>query len=241
MPHDTLPVGGPPFSARESFRVAAEFKFADIETTPGEFTGYASTFGNVDRGGDVVERGAFLKTLSLKSPSDVLMLLQHNAKGYPIGDWLEIRENDHGLMVRGRLDLEDPDGARVYNAMKKGRLKGMSIGYFIPKGGAEMNRNGVRHLKEIALEEISIVTRPMNTRALADGVKLLGDMTAEDFREIEDDLRDAGFSGTERKRAVSVFKKFLQRDAGEPIMTPRDEAVAAEWADLIRRNIATLS
>ena len=38
--------------------------FSVKESSPnGEFTGLASTFGNVDLGGDIVMRGAFTKTL----------------------------------------------------------------------------------------------------------------------------------------------------------------------------------
>jgi HK97 family phage prohead protease len=230
-------------NAREWFSASAEFKFAGAEMPVGEFTGYASTFGNIDLGGDIIERGAFLETLSRKSPKDVHMLLQHNARSYPIGDWLEMRENDQGLMVRGRLDLEDPDGARVYNAMKKGRLKGLSIGYFIPKGGADMDRNGTRRLKKISLEEISIVTVPMNPRAQANRVKdgLSVDITAEKFREIEAAIRESGVSRTDAVKAVSGLKKWLQREAEVPNTTPRDEVVAAELMDMIHRNIATLS
>jgi HK97 family phage prohead protease len=226
-------------NGREWFSASAEFKFAGEETPVGEFTGYASTFGNVDLGGDIIERGAFLETLSRKSPSDVLMLLQHNARSYPIGDWLEMRENDQGLIVRGRLDLEDPDGARVYNAMKKGRLKGLSIGYMIPKGGADMDRNGTRRLKKISLAEISIVTVPMNPRAQANRVK--DALSVKQIRDLEATLREKSISRADAVTAVSCFKDWIQRDAEVPNTTPRDEVVAAELAEILRRNIATLS
>ena len=45
----------------------AELKaYSSDEENKGEFTGYASVFGNVDLGGDIVERGAFQKSLRRK-------------------------------------------------------------------------------------------------------------------------------------------------------------------------------
>lgn len=221
-----------------------EFKFSDGDASArGEFIGYASIFGNVDQGGDIVERGAFTATLAGKKAADVAMLWGHDSRSVPIGKWLELREDDRGLVARGQLTLEIPRARDVHAAMVAGTVKGMSIGYRIPQGGAEFDRNGkVRRIKAADLVEVSVVTFPMNTRAQVGRVKSLGDMTTEDFREIEATLRrEKGLSRADAVKAVSGFKQWLQRDVEEPITTPRDEAGAAGLAEIIRRNIATLS
>jgi uncharacterized protein len=220
-----------------------EFKFSDAEASArGEFVGYASVFGNVDQGGDVVERGAFAATLASRKAADVAMLWGHDSRSVPIGKWLDLREDDRGLVARGQLTLEIPRARDVHAAMMAGTVKGMSIGYRIPQGGAEFDRDGrVRRIKAAELVEVSVVTFPMNKRAQVARVKSLGDMTAEDFREIEAALREKGLSRTDAVKAVSGFKRWLQRDAGEPETTPRDEVDAAGLAEIIRRNIATLS
>jgi hypothetical protein len=126
--------------------------------------------------------------------------------------------------------------------MMAGTVKGMSIGYRIPQGGAEFDRDGrVRRIKSADLVEVSVVTFPMNKRAQVARVKSIGDLTTEDLREIEATLREKGLSRSDAVKAVSGFKQWLQRDVEEPITTPRDEADAASLAELIRRNIATLS
>lgn len=193
---------------------AAEFKFASTETTTGEFEGYASVFGNVDLGGDVVERGAFVDTLAQKKPSEIAMLFQHNAMGFPIGDWLDMRENDRGLVVRGQLDLTDPDGARAHNAMVKGRIKGLSIGYRIKPGGAEWDKSGrVRRIKSADLHEVSVVTFPMNPRAQVARVKsIAADQPAE--RLVEEALRDAGYSRKDSETLIARIKAKTGR--GDP-------------------------
>lgn len=200
----------------DRLETTAEFKFAEVDAdAKGTFEGYASTFGNVDQGGDIVERGAFAETLKAKAAGDIAMLFQHNSYGFPIGDWLEMRENDRGLVVRGRLDLDDPDGARVYGALSKGRIKGLSIGFRIRPGGAEWDKSGrTRRIKSVDLHEVSVVTFPMNTRAQVARVKsLTADVPVE--RLIEEGLRDAGYSKSDAMKLVSDFKaKFGRGDPG---------------------------
>ena len=207
---------------------AAEFKFADAEAgARGEFVGYGSTFGNTDLGGDVVERGAFAETLKKRGPSDVAMLWAHDVRQVPIGKWLDMREDDRGLQVRGQLTLDIPRAREVHAALKEGTVKGLSIGYRIPAGGAEMDRNGrLRRIKSVDLFEVSVVTFPMNQRAQVARVKG-ADMT---IREFEAFLRDAGNFSAAAAKAIAA--------AGYKAAQPRDEGAASELAALIRRNTA---
>lgn len=222
---------------------SAEFKFADADAGErGEFMGYGSIFGNTDLGGDIVERGAFAATLAKRGPADIAMLWGHDLRQVPIGKWLDMREDERGLQVRGQLTLDIPQARNVHAALRNGTVKGLSIGYRIPPGGAEMDRGGkVRRIKSVELFEVSVVTFPMNQRAQVARVKSAAQLSIEDIKEIEDLLRDAGASGAERKRAVSVFKSWLRRDAAAPESASRDEGAAAELADLLRRNIAIIA
>ena len=97
-----------PIGAPERLNVPFELKA--IETLTGDdgaevgiFEGLASTFGNRDMAGDVVEPGAFAGTLA--RPGRIKMLWQHDARA-PIGVWEKIRETAAGLEVKGRLVLE---------------------------------------------------------------------------------------------------------------------------------------
>src|SRR4051812_10630599 len=85
----------------------------------GTFDGSASVFGNVDSDNDVVDKGAFRRTLS-HSKGIVAILWQHD-KNEPIG-WNESAEEDeYGLLVRGKLDIERNDTARkAYGYLKRG-------------------------------------------------------------------------------------------------------------------------
>ncbi len=210
---------------------AAEFKFADADANArGEFVGYASTFGNVDLGGDIVERGAFANTLQQRKAGDVAMLWGHDVRQVPIGRWLDMREDDRGLQVRGQLTLDIPRAREVHAALKEGTVKGLSIGYRIPPGGAEPDKGGrVRRIKAVDLFEVSVVTFPMNTRAQVARVKG-ADMT---IREFEAFLRDAGGFSAAAAKAIAA--------SGYKAAQPRDEGAASELAGLLRRNIATIT
>jgi len=124
------------------------------------FEGYASVFGREDRGGDRVARGAFSKCLEAfgEKPAGVKMLWQHDP-GSPIGVWEELREDDRGLYVKGRL-LEDVRAGREAAALlAAGALDGLSIGYKTLK--SKRDDAGCRVLLEVDLWEISLVTFPM--------------------------------------------------------------------------------
>src|SRR6185312_5787289 len=112
-----------------------------------EFEGYASLFGVVDGAGDVVARGAFAASLRRRPPSDVRMLYQHFAHE-PIGVWREIKEDQRGLYVRGRLTLDVVRAREVRALMKDGAIDGLSIGFRTIRA---VRSGGVRTLAEIEL------------------------------------------------------------------------------------------
>lgn len=135
----------------------------------GTFTGYASLFGVEDLGRDVVQAGAFTKSLKSKPASKVKMLRGHDTSE-PIGVWDSIAEDARGLKVSGRLILGTVKGRETYELMKAGALDGMSIGYRTKSETFDRTKK-VRMLNELELHEISIVTFPMLPTATISRVK----------------------------------------------------------------------
>lgn len=213
-----------------------EFDFA-FETkevgASGEFEGYASTFGNVDSGGDVVEPGAFIESIvkAKKERRNIPMLWQHNRQE-PIGFWKDLAEDAKGLFVKGQLLIEDdPLAKRAFAHVKAGTLGGMSIGYRLMPGSAESDdrRPGVTKLKKIDLREISLVTMPMNVEARFTGIKsILEGGKMPTVREFEEHLRDAGFS---KALATAIAGKAAPHLRGEPEVKADDQA--AFWRALV--------
>jgi uncharacterized protein len=135
----------------------------------GTFTGYASLFGVEDLGRDVVQAGAFTKSLKSKPASKVKMLRGHDTSE-PIGVWDSIVEDARGLKVAGRLILGTVKGRETHELMKAGALDGMSIGYRTKKESFNRTKN-VRMLEELELHEISVVVFPMLPTATISRVK----------------------------------------------------------------------
>jgi uncharacterized protein len=184
------------------------------ENNKGIFTGYGSIFGNEDQGNDIMQKGAFTKSLMNRPVSKVKMLYQHKTDE-PIGVFTEIYEDSKGLFVKGQLAMGTQRGREAYELLKMGALDGMSIGFRADpeKQGYNENKRGVRTLKEVDLMEISLVTFPMNESALIETVK----GNAKNIREWEKILREAGgLSRTEAKIGAKALSESLsQRDAGD--------------------------
>ncbi len=99
----------------------------------GEFEGYGSVFGVKDSYDDVVVPGAFSKSLQSWREKNALpaMLWQHQMDE-PIGVYTEMKEDEVGLYVKGRLLIDDdPLAKRAHAHMKAGSLTGLSIGYML--------------------------------------------------------------------------------------------------------------
>ncbi|OJI93370.1 hypothetical protein LY10_02329 [Planktotalea frisia] len=132
-----------------------------LKVTDGvEIEGYASLFGQSDQGGDVVMKGAYVKSLkALKEQGQhVKMLWQHDASE-PIGVWDAVHEDDKGLYVKGRLLEGVARGREAATLISAGALDGLSIGYRTKK--ARRDAGGLRQLEELELWEVSLVTFPM--------------------------------------------------------------------------------
>tara|TARA_Y100001937_G_scaffold40529_1_gene57557 strand:+ start:661 stop:1494 length:834 start_codon:yes stop_codon:yes gene_type:complete len=193
------------------FEVEAELKAYeeddDKEKEKGMFEGYASIFGNKDLGNDVIEKGAFMRSLRRKGAKKIKMLYQHDTKE-PIGVFDKVTEDQNGLYVKGRLAMGTQKGKEVYELMKMGAIDGLSVGYRVDaKGQSYDDKRKYRVLKEVELMEISAVTFPMNPRARIQAVK--SDMTV---REWEHKLREVGnLSHSESKVAASAVHKALSQ------------------------------
>lgn len=135
----------------------------------GTFEGYASIFGLVDLGGDVVAPGAFAQSLARRGARQVRMLWQHDPAA-PIGSWLSIEEDWRGLKVKGRLNLAVARAREALALLREGAVDGLSIGFRV-KTARKTAGGGVRRLLELDLWEISIVTFPMLPQARVTKVK----------------------------------------------------------------------
>ncbi len=161
-----------------------DLQLKSVSDAQGSFEGLLSPFGNIDEGGDVVERSAYSKTLKDQGPTRPL-LWQHDTS-MPIGE-LVLEERSEGLWCKGQLLMALPEAQKAYLLIKARIVKGLSIGFESIQDYVE---NGIRHLKEIRLYEGSIVTFPMNESATIMGVKQSQQRKKQDEEAISRRLQD---------------------------------------------------
>jgi HK97 family phage prohead protease len=190
-----------------------EFKFAESGDAM-TLSGYGAVFGNVDAYGDVIAPGAFAKSLAQHKAEGTTpqMLLEHGASPLPIGVWKSMSEDGHGLKVEGEF-LTTSLAIDAWKAAKAGAISGLSIGYrpteFELRAKADDPR---RTLKSVDLIEVSLVGRPANSKARVGQVKSAEEIIT--IRELEDALRDAGYSKSD---ALAICARFQAKaDRGEP-------------------------
>jgi hypothetical protein len=197
-----------------------ELKFDGLAN--GQFEAYASVFNGNDAFKDTIHPGAFEKTL-IERKKPVRMFWQHDPS-IPIGKWLDLREDDNGLLVRGEFTPGNTNSENAWASMKHGAIDSLSIGFRIPKGGSIakaqecdcgpddwcMHTAG-RDIKEIDLIEISPVSLPADANASVSAIKM---EQVKSLRDAELLLRDsAQFSRKMATSFVSQLKTLCQSDS----------------------------
>lgn len=153
-------------------KMDVQFEVKLLADGTGIFEGYASVFNVVDLTNDNILQGAFKKSLEKfkKENNFPPMLWQHDTAN-PIGAWREMREDKHGLFVKGELFIKDiPRAKEAYKLLKEKVITGLSIGYRATKWKKDEEKK-TRILEEVDLGEVSLVTFPANEKATISKIK----------------------------------------------------------------------
>ncbi|MCK8669293.1 HK97 family phage prohead protease [Pseudomonas azerbaijanoccidens] len=172
----------------------------------GNFEGYAAVFNNVDLGDDVILPGAFTKVKTTRGGKLKLALYHDLTRLVGSADYTQ---DDHGLLLKGKVNLAVSYARDAYELMKSDILDSMSIGFNTIKADFE-DRAGrrVRLIKEAELWEASFVPFGMNPAAQVLTVK-------SDIRLFENALRERmGLSQKEAAAVASLGYPALRRDGG---------------------------
>jgi HK97 family phage prohead protease len=201
------------------------FKAAPIREN--EVEGLASTYGNIDHAGDIVERGAYARTLDrFNSSKKGMPFLAHHRHDRPIGKIMELRDSDEGLYFKARFS-DSHDGQNVRQQFLDGTLDSFSIGYrVIQKQADRVKDRRVLRLKEIALHEISAVTFPCNELAIISAVKGNIGETYSDL-SLEDQQRLADFAEMLRSVASGTAHAEMLEDVAPTTDEIVEEAIKA--------------
>jgi len=174
------------------------------------FEGYASIAGNKDSHDDIIESGAFKKTLK-EFAHRIKVLWQHDPYS-PIGIPLQMNEDSKGLYVKAKIS-QTSIGKDALILMKDGVINELSIGYNAVKHMMD-EETGIRHLQELKLWEFSPVTWASNDLATITGAKSNNQLEYM-LRGINELKTGNGISSTNPKlvnEAIKALKALLNED-----------------------------
>lgn len=145
-------------------------------TEEGVFEAIVSVFGNVDRVGDRVVKGAFAKTISnwqTKAAKGRFLPIyyshQYDSPAMLLGKTLDMQERDEGLWVKGQLFMRKPAAQDVYEGFKEGVLDQFSFAYDVLD--ERRAKDGANELLDIVLHEVGPTPLGVNDTTHLVGVK----------------------------------------------------------------------
>lgn len=161
------------------FGLESEGKAVVTELDDGDLLieGYAADFSGDDREGENFSPGAFERGIKSFLTGQAALCFHHqNDKG--IGSVLELREEGKGLYMRARVDKQEPTSPLyyIYNGIKKGTYKGLSVGGFFKRKWQE----GKRRIADVDFTEISVTPVPVHPGT---GFSVVAGKALEDMQE----------------------------------------------------------
>ena len=159
--------------------------------------GWAASFDGLDREGENFIPQAFQRGVKAFLEGQSALCFHHkHDKG--IGTVLDMQLKPEGLWTRARVDYQPESSPLryIYNAVKKGSYKGLSLGGFFKRALV----NGKRMIADADFTELSITpvaVHPKTKFAVVAGKALSSDLTAPDGvtlpESLEEDIRDEDF------------------------------------------------
>lgn len=156
-----------------------EVKDMSEKDDKGYVRGKASYFGNVDSDDDIIDKGAYVKTLS-ENKSRIKYCEQHNMLK-PFGKFNELYETDSALEFLAEIPLKSSSCRDMYEKIKGGVIDENSVGIMVTKSMPDAVNKNIRRIKETKLFEISAVTLAANDLARITEVKGWDDKQAYEF------------------------------------------------------------
>ena len=213
----------------------------DIDVKNRIVTGYLANFGTKDSDDDVIEKGAFAK--SIKERKDSIYFLNQHDWSKPHGKFNELKEDNTGLYFESMPLPNTSYSNDLLELYALGIVNEHSIGYQVTK--VLQGENWKRTIKEAKLFEGSNVTMGANSKTpflgfknrsigeINDQVGLIlkavknGSFTDETFMQLEIALKQLQLESYE------LGKKALE----EPIIITQEEPLIIEQIKSFRQSL----
>lgn len=135
----------------------------------GQFNGLAAVYGVPDDFGDIIEPGAFTRTIQHKGGKVPILWSHHIDEPIGIGT---VEDSELGLGIVGKLNLDVARAREIHSLMKQAKAEGVPFGLSIGFDTVQAEWKGMnRHVKEIRLWEVSPTIFPAQVLATVASVK----------------------------------------------------------------------
>ena len=182
------------------------------------FTCYGNVKNYIDHALDRSVDGCFLETIKKHGINGTMpkMFWMHNPYDLPVGPWLDWKEDEHGLWMKGRLS-DTAMGRDIRVLAKDKALDSFSIGYRVIDGKWN-NELNCYDLLEIDVMEVSWVNFACNEASTLQSIKSHLDETGEfskaDLRMLIKSSK-LGLSSREIEKITSYYNPETKNDFSE--------------------------
>lgn len=180
--------------------------------------GYAAVFDGIDREGENFIPGAFQRGIKSFLNSQASLNFHHK-HDHGIGKVLDLDEEEgKGLKMKARVDFQPESSPLryIYNAIKKGTYKGLSVGGFFKR---KLTEAGWR-IADMDFTEISVTPVPVHpgTSFAVVAGKALEDIELPAKPDVSGDVRaeDEEMLKYYIEGLSSIFDRISKRGSGKP-------------------------
>lgn len=213
-------------------------KIKDVDTVKGIVSGYFSAFGMKDSDGDIIQKGAYAKTIQERGPKSTQPRIKHlldHSTAKVIGVLQELEEDNYGLAYVSKLGTHTlgKDAAAMY---ADGIITEHSVGF--KTVNAKSDQDGTNIITEIMLwEGSSLQAWGANQYTPVTGMKSTLKDNPDALFERMDKLTKALRSGTYSDETFELIeieynqiKQAIKESLAEPVVLttqsePTDEAI----------------
>lgn len=191
----------------------------DVDFKSKIVSGYLSAFDNIDSDNDIIEKGAFKKSITERF-NDIYYLQQHDWSR-PLGKFKKLEEDEKGLYFEGEI-IDTTFGIDQLKLYEAGIVKEHSIGFITMKSD---KRQGARIIKEVKLFEGSAVTLAANSSTPFLGFKSATLEAKDLYKKIIKAHKDGSFTDETHGLFEIAIKQFeaqiIKESTQESIEPPK--------------------
>ena len=196
--------------------------FEDANLKEGIVTGYFSVFGNKDLEGDVVQKGAFAKSIQERHSKGLIKHLLDHKEDQVVAKIIELEEDDYGLKFVSKIGTHSL-GQDYLKMVESELINQASFGYSVVKEQYD-EKSRSNFLKEVKLYEgSSIQFLGMNPEAGLTTLKSAEDYIAY-LDRLEKFLRTSDATDETLKSLEEKYKSLLTYFEPTIVTQPEEEA-----------------